>query len=482
MRLCFLLATNILAALSISSANADADDSTARSLLAPPRRRSGPLHYVSAGVEQADCSKDIVLQLFSDFPRWTFKAETIACKTGTRFVGSVGDDSVHITLVPGRGGGDSFGAVVRVDDTGNVYPVSPNANDDMFVQEQFQIDLPEGGYKEIPDGGTRNLKSTTTRDEDISEELNLNIALKSRAAQTLKTDRSKTWSLPPTMLEGEGILSDDLNVIQSGENLVTGEKKHVPSNLRHRKLWGMSVSSDGLVRWDCRRKRKDTVCWKKTSTKGSVCRNGPANQEIITGSSSGTCSFNIPNWECGTEYKVRVHKNFFNYLTVTITSGSCAPPPPPAPTPKTEIDLLVVWTASAECRNSFLPVGCTRTSATKNNILTRIDTAIQSTNAAYDFSKIYVELNLAHGEILTGHDDVTYFKTLGDALDNITFDIQKVKDLRDEHCADMVHLVSNLSNGPGGVAWVQDGRRPKSKYMFSNSVWWGIASSFILAQ
>ena len=65
----------------------------------------------------------------------------------------------------------------------------------------------------------------------------------------------------------------------------------------------------------------------------------------------------------------------------------------------TIIDVLVLWTPKAECANSNLSAGCTRTSVTASNMRARINLAVQETNTAYDLSGIDLELRLAHSEL-----------------------------------------------------------------------------------
>lgn len=67
----------------------------------------------------------------------------------------------------------------------------------------------------------------------------------------------------------------------------------------------------------------------------------------------------------------------------------------------TVIDVLVVWTAAAECRNSGQARGCSRTAITSSNIQSRINLAIQETNAAYDLSGVNLELNLVRAEYVS---------------------------------------------------------------------------------
>ena len=60
------------------------------------------------------------------------------------------------------------------------------------------------------------------------------------------------------------------------------------------------------------------------------------------------------------------------------------------------LDVMVLWTAKAECRNSGLSAGCTLTATTTANMVGRISLAIQETNTAYDLSGVNTQLNLVH--------------------------------------------------------------------------------------
>lgn len=52
------------------------------------------------------------------------------------------------------------------------------------------------------------------------------------------------------------------------------------------------------------------------------------------------------------------------------------------------LDIMVGWTARAECRNSKLPAGCTLTAATERNMRGLIDLVIAETNTAFQASGI----------------------------------------------------------------------------------------------
>ena len=83
----------------------------------------------------------------------------------------------------------------------------------------------------------------------------------------------------------------------------------------------------------------------------------------------------------------------------------------------TVIDVLVPWTARAECKNSGLSNGCTRTSTTQSNMRAKINLAIQETNAAYDMSGVNLELRLAHAYYV-GYTEAST-DAFGTALDHL---------------------------------------------------------------
>ena len=64
------------------------------------------------------------------------------------------------------------------------------------------------------------------------------------------------------------------------------------------------------------------------------------------------------------------------------------------------IDVMVVWTAEAECRNSDLGVGCSLSQTTESNMLLLIQLAIDETNSAYQDSGIFLQLRLGKYNVI----------------------------------------------------------------------------------
>ena len=245
-----------------------------------PNRRKGKLYYVSTGASQADCGKSLELQLFLDMPSLKFIPDLNACKSGKIYVGDADNGEIHINLVPGWGGNDTFAASVTNDKSQEVFSVMPNADGDLFVEERFQEDfLPE-----------------------LDPRVNGNI--------------NNARKLHPTM-NFMGVATRDESTF-AAEPLGFSNKKMNGKFIHHRKLWEMNVDTSIIgahvrVSWDCPRPyMKDTVCWKEASAKGSPCKKW---QHIYKSFWCGMCYYDIPNLKCNTEYTVRIRKNYFNYIT-----------------------------------------------------------------------------------------------------------------------------------------------------------------------
>jgi hypothetical protein len=116
------------------------------------------------------------------------------------------------------------------------------------------------------------------------------------------------------------------------------------------------------------------------------------------------------------------------------------------------IDVMVVWTTDAECKNSFLPVGCTLTATTESNMRGVIDLLVAEANTAFSLSGMLSSLRLVHA-----YRDSTYVEPPKNAdvnspnetllvaireLANPTDGkLDKVHELRTLYGADMVQLI-----------------------------------------
>jgi hypothetical protein len=106
------------------------------------------------------------------------------------------------------------------------------------------------------------------------------------------------------------------------------------------------------------------------------------------------------------------------------------------------IDVLVVWTKDAECKNSGLPKGCTLSAQTEANMRGLIDLAVTETNTAYSLSGILSSLRLVYAYRDDSYVEPTSFST---ALSNLrsTSDgqLDNVHALRTLYGADMVQMI-----------------------------------------
>ena len=127
------------------------------------------------------------------------------------------------------------------------------------------------------------------------------------------------------------------------------------------------------------------------------------------------------------------------------------------------IDVLVLWTSNAECRNSGRNRGCSRTSTTENNIRGLINLAVQETNVAYDQSGVFAELQLVHAS------HTAYVEDSSNAFSNGLSDLRDMNEAivkREQFGADVVALIIDDS-AYCGIAWLG----PSKNSMFSVTSW-----------
>lgn len=129
----------------------------------------------------------------------------------------------------------------------------------------------------------------------------------------------------------------------------------------------------------------------------------------------------------------------------------------------TEIDILVVWTANAECRHSGYARGCTHTATTEQNVRLLINLAISETNVAFNESGVFIKLNLVSA------NRVNYSETSTSAFNNALNDItngkiDNVHGDRTKYGADMVAMIIDDPQYCG-MAWLG----PNKDYMYSVS-------------
>ena len=129
------------------------------------------------------------------------------------------------------------------------------------------------------------------------------------------------------------------------------------------------------------------------------------------------------------------------------------------------LDIVVVWTKDAECRNSGLPIGCALTTQTHTAMQNRVNLAIEETNTAYQLSGVNTELLLVNSYRHETFDEKQF--GFGGSLTELRAGrIDGVHQDRETYGGDLVAL---LINDPQycGIAYVG----PSKNYMFSVTAW-----------
>jgi len=128
------------------------------------------------------------------------------------------------------------------------------------------------------------------------------------------------------------------------------------------------------------------------------------------------------------------------------------------------IDVLIVWTNLAECKQSRLSQGCTQTPATEANMRGHLKLAIDETNTAFELSGVKADLRLVHAyRDTSGYDESAGFsKALNDITNTGDGIMDDVHSKRQQYGADVVVLI--ISNPQYcGLAWMG----PSKSRMFS---------------
>ena len=130
------------------------------------------------------------------------------------------------------------------------------------------------------------------------------------------------------------------------------------------------------------------------------------------------------------------------------------------------IDVMVVWTMEAECRNAGLTVGCTLTASTEEKMRGLIDLAISESNVAFQLSGIFTTFRLVHAYRDPEYVEAASFSL---TLDHLTFpndgQLENVHAKRALYGADVVHMIVGAPTSCG-IAWSGE---PKKDSMFSLS-------------
>jgi len=106
---------------------------------------------------------------------------------------------------------------------------------------------------------------------------------------------------------------------------------------------------------------------------------------------------------------------------------------------KIVIDVMVLWSENAECRQNGKDIGCTLSTTTIQGMKGLVNLAIHETNVAYQNSGINVELQLVHSQRLSSYKEPSsnaFTHSLSYVKGN-----SEVRSLRDEYGADLVHFM-----------------------------------------
>ena len=127
------------------------------------------------------------------------------------------------------------------------------------------------------------------------------------------------------------------------------------------------------------------------------------------------------------------------------------------------LDIMVIWTKSAECNAAGLSSGCTLTPQTESSMMARVNLAIQETNDAYAASGVNTELLLVKAYRHPDYVENDFSSALSDLRQG---DIAGVAFDRSTYGADLVVL---LIDDPQycGLAYVG----PRIDLMFSVTAW-----------
>jgi hypothetical protein len=152
------------------------------------------------------------------------------------------------------------------------------------------------------------------------------------------------------------------------------------------------------------------------------------------------------------DYEARVRKmhvgfnpNFSDNSTYSVRGGANARHRKlPYDDSGANIDIMVLWTKEAECKNSRLPTGCNLTTTTESNMRGLIDLAVAETNTAYSLSGMLSSLRLVHAYRENNFEETTTFNyetTLRSLSDTEDGEFDNVHELRALYGADMVQMI-----------------------------------------
>lgn len=119
----------------------------------------------------------------------------------------------------------------------------------------------------------------------------------------------------------------------------------------------------------------------------------------------------------------------------------------------TIIDILVVWTKAAECRNSNYNPGCTLSRATETNMRNQINAAIGEANEAFDNSQVNTSFRLVYTYRDPTFVDGSSGTGISDALNALQStndgNMDDVHAKRTKYGADLVAMITGVANNDG---------------------------------
>jgi len=127
------------------------------------------------------------------------------------------------------------------------------------------------------------------------------------------------------------------------------------------------------------------------------------------------------------------------------------------------LDVMVVWTKDAECKNAGFVPGCTLTASTDSSMRALIDLAVEETNTAYEISGANTELLLVHAYRHPTYTASSFNGALDDVTDNT---VDGVHENREQYGADIVALIIDDPQYCG-IAWLG----PSKNLMYSVTAW-----------
>jgi len=130
-----------------------------------------------------------------------------------------------------------------------------------------------------------------------------------------------------------------------------------------------------------------------------------------------------------------------------------------------EIDVMVLWTEDAECKNAGLETGCTVTSDTNAQMLATVELAVVETNQGYANSQVNAQIRLVHS-YRSDYQETSFSGSLSDLRGQSDGRMDQIHAERRQYGADVVAL---LINDPQYCGLARVG--PSYSSMFSVTAW-----------